>query len=162
MKSTVSQSRATEEHGAGATGAPAKPGLRQRLQRHWATRSLGAGAVSSGVDFAVLTILVTLFHLAPTPASAIGVATGGTVAFVLNKYVAFRDHLTPVWPQALKYAGSMALAIAVHASLMYVFTAKLGIYFLIAKIIDDLLVFTIGNLAVMRLYVFRHAPIVRE
>jgi hypothetical protein len=56
----------------------------------------------------------------------------------------------------------MAVAIAVHASLMYVFTAKLGIYFLIAKVIDDLPVFALGNLAVMRLYVFRHAPILRD
>jgi putative flippase GtrA len=127
----------------------------KRWLRHWAARSLGAGAISTLVDLAALVVLVQAFGVRPVPAAVAGATLGSLAGFALNKYVAFRDAASPVWPQLARYLGTFGLSLAVHAGIMYLCVERLGVNYLLAKLAADFLVFTCGGLAAMRLFVFR-------
>ena len=127
----------------------------QRLTDHWAARSMGAGVVSTFVDVLALLTGVRLLHLAAVPAAALGVAVGSVVSFALNKYVAFRDGAAPMLPQVLKYVGTVAVAMAVHATLIWLLVDHWHAPILAAKLFADFLVFTVGGLWMMRFVVFR-------
>jgi putative flippase GtrA len=88
----------------------------------------------------------------------LGVVVGGVASFALNKYVAFKDGASPVLPQIGRFAASTLAALVVHASLMWLLVERLHGPLLPAKLLADFLVFTCGNLLVMRLVVFRLRP----
>jgi len=116
---------------------------------------MGAGVVSTFVDVLALLTGVRLLHLAAVPAAALGVAVGSVVSFVLNKYVAFRAGAAPMLPQILKYAGTVLVAMAVHATLIWAFVDQWHAPLLAAKLVADFFVFTVGGLWMMRFVVFR-------
>jgi len=49
----------------------------------------------------------------------LGLLVGAVASFALNKYLAFKDHASPLLPQLGKYVASVAAAMAVHSSLMW-------------------------------------------
>jgi putative flippase GtrA len=116
---------------------------------------MGAGVVSTVVDVLALLTGVRLLHLAAVPAAALGVAVGSVVSFVLNKYVAFRDGAAPMLPQVLKYVATVLAAMAVHATLIWLLVDHWTVPILVAKLLADFLVFTVGGLWMMRFVVFR-------
>lgn len=128
-----------------------------KLVSHWVARSLAVGAVSTALDVAALLLLVRGLRLSTPLASALSVALGCAASFLLNKFLAFRDARTPLLPQAARYAATMAVAMSVHASLMYGLTERLGLHLLTAKLAADLLVFGCGSLWALRFVVFREA-----
>ncbi len=69
---------------------------------------MGVGAVATGTDLAVLTLLASGMHLGPRAASFPALATGIVVQFVGNKLFAFEDH-------SKRWAGQAALFLAVEA-----------------------------------------------
>lgn len=120
----------------------------------WATRSLAIGSVATVIDVAVLVFCVELLH-APNPIAAmVGVTFGATFTFFANRHFAFRDHTPDVAPQAMRFVVTTATAMVIHASLVYVFANKLGVPVVIAKIMADILVFSVGQLLVLRYFVF--------
>ncbi|HUB08916.1 MAG TPA: GtrA family protein [Myxococcales bacterium] len=123
-------------------------------QRYWALRTLEAGAASTLVDVAVLISLVRLAHLDPVPAAASGVAAGATVNFILSRRYAFRDSRGKLSTELWRYVLGMAVAIAIHASLVYALADRLHVYYVAAKLIADVLVFGLGNLFLLRVIVF--------
>ncbi|MGC4117825.1 MAG: GtrA family protein [Myxococcales bacterium] len=133
-------------------------GFLKQLGDHWLARSLGSGVVSTMVDVAVLFIAVHAFRLATVPASALGVIAGCAVSFTLNKYVAFRDSGSPLWPQLGKYAATVVAATMIHATLMGLFVDHLRVPLLPAKLVCDVIVFACGCVLVMRLFIFRLGP----
>jgi len=121
----------------------------------WAARSLQVGAVATLVDICVLLVCVRALKL-PTPVgAAAGVAIGSTLAFFLNRIFAFRAQGTPVAGQAVRYIVSTVIAMAIHASLVGVLADRLDVPVVVAKLIADVLVFSIGQLLVLRFLVFR-------
>jgi putative flippase GtrA len=120
----------------------------------WATRSMAVGGVGALLDIGVLLVCVHAFGL-PNPLGAmVGVAVGCTFAFFANRHFAFRDHTPEIAPQALKYALSTAGAMLIHASLVWLLADRWGLPVVLAKVIADFLVFTVGQLLVMRYVVF--------
>lgn len=68
-------------------------------------RSVGVGAVASGVDLAALALFTGALGLHPRMASAPALTLGGVVQFIGNKRFAFRND-DPTWiPQALHFAA---------------------------------------------------------
>jgi putative flippase GtrA len=138
---------------------PALPGARgtfslARLREYWAVRSLSAGAFSSTVDLMVLVLLVERAHLPAVVATALAVAAGAAVNFLLNKYVAFRDPDPQVVRQAARFATGVGVSMLFHAALVYTLTQRFGLHYLFAKLLADGLIFTFGNLALNRYIVF--------
>lgn len=121
----------------------------------WATRSLAVGGVGALLDIMVLLVCVHAFAL-PNPVAAMcGVAVGCTFAFFANRHFAFRDHNPELAPQAFRYAVSTTGAMLIHASLVWLLADHWGVPVVVAKVIADFLVFTVGQLLVMRYVVFR-------
>jgi putative flippase GtrA len=130
----------------------------ERVLKSWAARSLQVGALATVVDVCVLLICKKVLKL-PTPVgAAIGVAIGSTLAFFLNRSFAFRAQGTPVTGQAVKYIISTLIAMSIHAPLVGILADWLDVPVVVAKLCADVLVFSIGQLLVLRFLVFRKTP----
>ena len=127
----------------------------QRVLQSWAARSLQVGALATLLDICVLLVCVRVLHL-PTPVgAAIGVAIGSTLAFFLNRSFAFRAQGTPVTGQAVRFIISTLIAMSIHAPLVGILADWLDVPVVVAKLIADVLVFSIGQLLALRFLVFR-------
>jgi putative flippase GtrA len=127
----------------------------QRVMASWAARSLQVGALATVVDVCVLLVCKKVLKL-PTPVgAAIGVAIGSTIAFFLNRRWAFRAQGTPVAGQAVKFLISTLIAMSIHAPLVGILADWLDVPVVVAKLIADVLVFSIGQLLAMRFLIFR-------
>jgi putative flippase GtrA len=129
-----------------------------RVLKSWAARSLQVGALATVVDVCVLLVCKKVLKL-PTPVgAAIGVAIGSTVAFFLNRSFAFRAQGTPVTGQAVKFIISTLIAMSIHAPLVGILADWLDVPVVVAKLGADVLVFSVGQLLVLRFLVFRKSP----
>jgi putative flippase GtrA len=132
-----------------------------RVLQSWAARSLQVGALATAIDVCVLLTCVRILKL-PNPAgAAAGVAVGSTVTFFLNRVFAFRDRHSPMGPQALRFALSTLVAMVIHAGLVYLLANRVGIDVVLAKLAADVMVFSVGQLLVLRFLVFHRSPAVR-
>ncbi|HEX4622679.1 MAG TPA: GtrA family protein [Myxococcaceae bacterium] len=87
----------------------------------------------------------------------IGVTFGSAFTFFANRHFAFRDHHPDLAPQAMKFILSTCVAIVIHASLIYLLADRLRIPVVIAKFMADIIVFSVGQLLVLRYFVFPRA-----
>ncbi len=132
---------------------PARP-VFDRLRQFWAIRSLVASAFGAGLDIAVLVCLVRFCGMDPVIATGIGVLAGGSVNFFLNKRFAFRDRDPRVARQALRYALSTGASFALYEAVYATLTKRLGVDYVVAKLVSDVLVFNVGGLVLNRYVVF--------
>lgn len=135
-----------------------RPGFLKRVWDSWATRSLAVGAVATVIDVAILLFLVHTFAFPNPAASAVGVTVGCTFTFFANRHFAFRDHSPELAPQMARFVTSTLVAMALHAWLVWLLADRVGIHVVLAKFAADLLVFTGGQLLVLRYFVFPKAP----
>jgi putative flippase GtrA len=127
----------------------------QKVMQSWAARSLQVGALATVVDICVLLVCKKVLKL-PTPVgAAIGVGVGSTLAFFLNRSFAFRAQGTPVAGQAVKFIISTLIAMSIHAPLVGILADWLDVPVVVAKLIADILVFSIGQLLVLRFLIFK-------
>src|SRR4029079_7405310 len=106
------------------------------------------------VDVCVLLVCKKVLKL-PTPVgAAIGACIGSTLAFFLTRSFAFRAQGTPVAGQAVKFIISTLIAMSIHAPLVGILADWLDIQVVIAKLLADVLVFSIGQLLAMRFLIF--------
>jgi putative flippase GtrA len=119
--------------------------------------SAGAGgALGSGLDVSVLVLMVE--HGTRVPVAAFcGAAAGAVMNFVLNKYFAFRDR-SPLNGRQIARFALVALATAVLMALaMQLVAVKLGVPYLLAKLLCAATVFAVWTYPAQRRIVFRHA-----
>lgn len=137
--------------------SPRPRGLVQALRwalHSWATRSLAVGAVATLLDILVLLVCVRQFDL-PNPVGAmVGVLFGSTFTFFANRHFAFRDHNPKLAPQAAKFALATAAGMLAHAQVVYWIADRLGFHVVLAKLAADVVVFTFGQMLVLRYFVF--------
>ena len=122
--------------------------------RSWISVSLIGNLVGTIFDLSVVIALVQVAHFNPVAAAPCGVFVGATVNFFINKTFAFKDSHGHTGLQLARFLGGTAVAAAVHAGLVYILTNKLGVFYVISKLIADVLVFTVGNLFLLRFIVF--------
>jgi putative flippase GtrA len=125
-----------------------------KLLRSWISVSLIGSMVGTVFDLAIVITLVQVAHFNPAAAAPLGVTVGATVNFFVNKIFSFKDSHGQTWAQLARFLGGTALAAAVHAGLVYLLTNKLGVFYVFSKLIADVLVFTVGNLFLLRFVVF--------
>ncbi len=111
------------------------------------------GAVGTGLDVGCLVLLVK--HGVSVPvATFIAALAGAATNFVLNKYVAFRDH-SPVDLRQLARFGFVAVAAALLMSVaMKIVAVKLGVPVVFAKLACAAVVFAIWTYPAQRRLVF--------
>jgi putative flippase GtrA len=130
--------------------------------RSWISVSLIGSMIGTVFDLAVVITLVQAAHFNAAAAAPCGVFVGATANFFVNKIFAFKDSHGHTGAQLARFLGGTALAAAVHAGLVYLLTNKLGIFYVFSKLIADVMVFTVGNLFLLRFVVFpknrRHRP----
>ncbi len=136
---------------------PRRRGLRRLFHwagNSWAVRSTAVGGVATVLDVAVLLVCVKLFHTSNPVGAGIGVFVGAVFTFFANRHFAFRDHHPELGPQALKFAITTGFAIALHMSLVHVMADLWHVPVVLAKLAADLLVFSVGQLLLLRYVVF--------
>lgn len=124
-----------------------------RNTRELLASSLG-GAVGTAVDVSVLVLMVQ--HGVAIAASAFaGAVAGAAMNFALNKYVAFRDR-SPITGLQLARFGIVAVATATLMALaMQLVAVKLGVPYLVAKLVCAAVVFAAWTYPAQRRLVFR-------
>lgn len=111
------------------------------------------GAVGTGVDVGALVLMVG--HGVSVPvATFLAALAGAATNFVLNKYVAFRDH-SPINLRQLARFGFVAVAAALlMAGAMKIVAVKLGVPVVLAKLACAAVVFAIWTYPAQRRLVF--------
>jgi len=112
------------------------------------------GAMATALDVMVLLFCVQRLRWSNPAGAMAGVAVGAAFAFFANRHFAFRDHHPQLVPQAAKFIAATAMAMVVHALFVWCLADKLGIPVVIAKLIADVAVFSVGQLLVLRYLVF--------
>ena len=112
------------------------------------------GAVATAVDVSVLVLMVQT-GTAIAAAAFCGATAGAVMNFALNKYIAFRDR-SPITSHQLARFGIVAVATATLMALaMHVVAVKLGVPYLVAKLICAVVVFAAWTYPAQRRLVFR-------
>jgi len=123
--------------------------------RQLAAAGIG-GAIGSVLDVAVLVLLVE--HGTRVAVAAFcGAAAGAVLNFALNKYIAFHDR-SRITARQLARFGTVAVATAILMALaMQLVAVKLGVPYLLAKLICAAVVFAVWTYPAQRRLVFRRA-----
>ncbi|MFW6328897.1 MAG: GtrA family protein [Alkalispirochaetaceae bacterium] len=133
------------------------PLLRQRIRRVFrgapkglkveATRSVVTAGVSAIADYGTLIPLVELLSLSPVVASAVGVVAGQLTSYALHSLWIFpsRQHGYHK-SQLLLFLAIGALTLLIHTVSMVVLIRHTAFYYLVAKLISILLMFSLGFL----------------
>jgi len=115
--------------------------------RSWAVPSLMVGAVATLIDVGVLLGAIRWLHASTAAGAMLGVAVGSTVAFVGNRRFAFRS-------SALRFVAGTTVGMLVHGALVRTLADRAGVPVVIAKLVSDVCVFTVGQLLLLRFFVF--------
>jgi putative flippase GtrA len=126
----------------------------RRAYDSWATRSLAVGAIATALDVLVLLFCVLRLRWSNPEGAAAGVAVGAAFTFFANRHFAFRDHHPQLVPQAVKFIAATGMAMVVHAGFVWCLADRLGIPVVIAKLVADVAVFSVGQLLILRYVVF--------
>jgi putative flippase GtrA len=118
---------------------------------------LAVGAAATLLDICILLICVKVFHLLTWFAAMTGVFFGSTFTFFMNRHFAFRDHNPKLAPQALKFVVATGICMVIHGGLVSFLRDRQGVPVVLAKLIADICVFSIGQLLVLRYLVFPKA-----
>lgn len=123
------------------------------------TRSLlGAGvggAIGTGCDVGTLVLLVERAHLPVALAAFLAATVGAIACFVMNKYVAFRDHRPVSFAQLGRFAGVALATALLMAGAMQLVAVRLGVPYLLAKLVCAAAVFFVWTYPAQRRLVFR-------
>src|SRR5215831_16223014 len=125
-----------------------------RSLRSWAVPSLAVGAVATGVDVLALLMAMRWLHASSAQGAMLGVAVGSTVAFLGNRRFAFRSSATAWLPEALRFLAGTTAGMLVHAALVRTLADRAGVPVVLAKLVSDVCVFTVGQLLLLRFFVF--------
>lgn len=129
-------------------------GVARRLWRSWATRSLAVGAIATALDVGVGVAFVNGL-MAPTRLGAMaGVAIGAAFTFFASRFFAFREHDPSLARPAVRFLLATGLAMLVHGQLVVLLRDGAGVPFVLAKLVADVGVFTVGQLFLLRYLVF--------
>jgi putative flippase GtrA len=115
-----------------------------------------AGIASTGVDVGVLVLLVAR-HVSIPVATFLAALSGAGASFVINKYVAFRDHSPLRVSQVLRFDLVALVAALLVAGAMKLVAGTLGVPVLAAKLACAALVFAVWTYPAQRRLVFAGA-----
>lgn len=123
-----------------------------RLLRHQAS-----SIVATAVDFGVMIALKELTGLSPAIATVFGASCGAAANFTLGRFWTFEATHARPHGQAVRYLVVSAASLGWNAGGEWVFTAKLGLQYVLARAIVSVAVSLFWNYPLQRFFVFTHA-----
>jgi putative flippase GtrA len=126
------------------------PGLATSFGRH----QVGA-IVATGIDFSTMSMLVSGLGFFAPLATAIGAAVGGLSNFVLGRYWIFSAKDGHAGEQAWRYVLVSAVSLGLNAGGEYILHDRLGIQYLLARVIIASAVSVGWNFPIQRAFVYR-------
>src|SRR5437773_10217004 len=120
--------------------------LAKKLWRSWATRSLAIGGIATVLDILVGTTCLSLLAVPTRFAAMCGVVVGATFTFFANRYFAFKEHNPKLTKPALKFVLATSASMLIHGQLVVLLRDHAGVPFVVAKMIADIGVFSVGQL----------------
>jgi len=131
------------------------------IRNHLALRQLIKFAITGGiftiVDFAIyifLTRLFLFFEVHYLWANFIGMASGATGDFLLNKAWTFRNHERKVLLQYIKFWVVVVLGMAIYQYLLLFFVEKIELYDILGKAFSAIIVMLI-RFTIHKFWTFR-------
>jgi len=91
------------------------------------------GGIATGLHYAVLFILVEVFHFRPAYSAAIGAGCGAVVAYYLNVQFTFK-YASINWPTLCRFLIIAAIGAAFSAFLVWVTTSVLLLHYIVGQI----------------------------
>ncbi len=120
--------------------------------------SMGVSAVSFALDFGALALLTEAFRLHYLLSAAAAFTLGTTLSYVLSVSLVFGSRR--VRSRALEFALFVLIGLiglALNETLMWLFTERIALYYLLSKIIAGALIF-FWNFGARKLILFRKSP----
>lgn len=159
----------------------------QALWKSWATRSLIIGAIGAGIDIVITNIVVYALtnHVVDQDArwrigAMTGLVIGVSINFLLNRHFTFREHATDFVSSMLRFAVMTVAQSLVHGQIVVMignalrdvtgptpFLALEGVKLemaklTFAKVVADILVFTVLHTVMLRYLIFPKKKVVSE
>lgn len=105
------------------------------LNRHFSrfVRFLLVGGIATGIQYAILILLVRGFSVAPTPASCAGFVLSAITNYLLNYRFTFRSR-RPHGPAAAKFGVLAGAGLLINAGIMH-WSVAAGVQYLLAQVL---------------------------
>jgi putative flippase GtrA len=130
------------------------PKSRKDLASSFGRHQVGA-ILATGIDFGVMSVLVSLFGLPPALATAFGAAVGGASNFLLGRHWIFAATDGHAGGQAWRYVLVSATSLALNTAGEYILHDRVGIQYLVARVIVASVVSVGWNYPIQRSFVYR-------
>ena len=121
-------------------------------------RCAGSSLAAVLVEFALLTALVSLFHIFYLAGALIAAAAGLILAFLLNRSWAFADGRGRAWRQLGKHILVVAGGVGIGTLLLWVAVHQLSVPYQLGWLASGTVVFFAWTFPMQRLFTFRAAP----
>ena len=100
---------------------------------------VGVGGVATGAHYALLVVLVQLFHAEPTLASTAGFVLGAVINYILNYRITFRS--TRAHASAIpRFIAAAASGMVLNALLVALGVHGLRVHYLVAQVVSTTIV----------------------
>lgn len=113
-----------------------------------------AAVAATAVDFAIMIVAVSVLGLSPVLGTVIGAGTGAVTNFLLGRNWAFEARHSPPAGQAVRYAFVSATSLGLNATGEWIFTAVLGLNYVLARVTIAAAVSVFWNFPLQRFFVF--------
>ena len=120
----------------------------------WAAKSLLIGALAGGLDVAIGSFCAVVLDLPTRVCTTAGLIVGVTINFLAQRKFAFQDRDTRLAQSTVRWLIVTALQILLHGQLVTIFRDRLGVPYVPAKMLGDVLVFTVLQLLLLRYVIF--------
>jgi putative flippase GtrA len=134
------------------------PKPRKSLASSFGRHQVGA-LLATGIDFGTMSALVSLLGLSAPLATAIGAAVGGVSNFLLGRHWIFSADDGHAGDQAWRYVLVSATSLGLNAGGEYILHDRLGIHYLLARVIVASIVSVGWNYPVQRSFVYRRSTV---
>jgi len=111
--------------------------------------------VATGVDYCVMIVCVSVLGLSPVLGTVIGALCGAVTSFTLGRRWVFDARHGEWTAQALRYALVSAVSLCGNAGGEWLLVHRLGLQYIVGRIITSLVVGIAWNFPMHRHFVFR-------
>lgn len=122
-----------------------------QLARHHAS-----SGVATGVDFGVMIALVELLHLPPVFGTAVGSTAGAVTNFWMGRHWTYHADGDAVGRQLIRYVIVAICSLGWNTLGEYIFVNRLGVHYVLGRVITAVIVSNVWNYPMQRFFVFRH------
>ncbi len=112
--------------------------------------------IATAVDFSTMVACVQIAGVDPVPATSIGAACGAVTNFLVSRGWIFRARESSAAAQAARYVLVSGASLLLNTAGQYVLHTRLGVQYVVARLVVAVLVSVAWNFPMHRAFVFAH------